>query len=82
MQKDDMRLTSGDRSGAPSIRLTKPLLEAMWQALNAALVGAGFDGGDFDGQNPEHFRRALDWVEQEQARRADGAAPDTDRSGT
>lgn len=40
-------------------RLTKPLLEAMASALHAALVGGGFDGGDFDGKNPEHFKRAL-----------------------
>lgn len=52
-------------------RLTKPLLEAIESALNAALAGDGFDGGDFDGMNPEHFQRALEWVAQEQQRRAE-----------
>jgi len=52
-----------------SVRLTKPLLEAMAASLHAALAGAGFDGGDFDGKNPEHFRRALEWVYEEQWRR-------------
>ena len=46
-------------------RLTRPLLEAMESALNAALAGGGFDGGDFTGQNPAHFERALRWVEDE-----------------
>lgn len=47
------------------MKLTKPLLRAMRAALNAALAGAGFDGGDFDGENVEHFERALAWVEKE-----------------
>lgn len=51
------------------MRLTKPLLRAMREALIAALAGAGFDGGDFDRLDPDHFERALDWVEQEIARR-------------
>lgn len=51
------------------IRLTRPLLDAMASALNAALAGAGFDGGDFADENSEHFERALAWVEQERARR-------------
>ncbi len=57
-------------NAAMSVRLTKPLLDAMSSALHAALAGAGFDGGDFEGKNPAHFERALKWVEQEQARRA------------
>lgn len=44
-------------------RLTQPLLEAIESALNSALAGEGFHGGDFDGQNPEHFQRALEWVQ-------------------
>lgn len=51
-------------------RLTKPLLVAMAYALNAALAGEGFDGGDFDGEKREHYERALAWVEQELAKRA------------
>jgi hypothetical protein len=43
-------------------RLTKPLLEAMLAALNAALAGEGFEGGDFDGLDRKHFERAQDWV--------------------
>lgn len=52
-----------------NVRLTKPLLAAMAAALNSAVAGEGFDGGDFEGMEPEHFRRALDWVHQEQQRR-------------
>lgn len=52
------------------VRLTKPLLEAMAAALRAALAGEGFDGGDFDGLDSNHFQRALQWVEQEQGKRA------------
>jgi hypothetical protein len=52
------------------MRLTKPLLDAIESALNASLAGEGFDGGDFDGENPEHFKRALEWVQQEKGRRA------------
>ena len=43
-------------------RLTKPLLEAMSSALNSALAGGGFDGGDFAGCNRDDFERALEWV--------------------
>lgn len=50
-------------------RLTMPLLNAMASALHAALAGDGFDGGDFTDQNPEHFKRALAWVEEQTARR-------------
>lgn len=45
-------------------RLTRPLLNAMARSLGAALAGAGFDGGDFDGENQEHYERALDWVQE------------------
>lgn len=55
-------------------RLTRPLLDAMRAALHAALAGGGFDGGDFDGMDPKAFQRALDWVEQQQAKRYDPAA--------
>lgn len=51
------------------INLTKPRLEAIRTALHVALAGGGFDGGDFEGQEIEHFERALDWVVQESIRR-------------
>lgn len=50
-------------------RLTKPLLDAIESALNSALAGEGWDGGDFDGQNPEHFERALEWVREQKKSR-------------
>lgn len=50
-------------------RLTKPLLEAMANALEVALSGGGFDGGDFAGEDPEHYQRASMWVAQELRRR-------------
>ncbi len=50
-------------------RLTKPLLIAMHAALDAALSGDGFDGGDFDGMNRDHFKHAIDWVEEQLDRR-------------
>jgi len=50
-------------------RLTKPLLIAMATALDAALAGDGFDGGDFTGMDPDHFERAREWVQQELQRR-------------
>lgn len=50
-------------------RLTKPLLNAIEAALSAALAGDGFDGGDFDGDDPRHFERALQWVREQQERR-------------
>lgn len=52
-----------------SVRLTRSLLDAMASALNAALAGGGFDGGDFEGENQEHFERALQWIDQERERR-------------
>lgn len=45
------------------IRLTRPILDAIRAALNAALAGDGFDGGDFDGLNRDDFERALEWAE-------------------
>lgn len=51
-------------------RLTKPLLNAMRAALDVALAGDGFDGGDFEGMNPNHFQRAREWVEEQLDRRA------------
>lgn len=59
---------------AAPVRLTAPLLEAMQSALQAALAGENFDGGDFDGLNPKHFERASDWVAQEMMRRRGKAA--------
>lgn len=50
-------------------RLTKPLLDAMHSALEAALAGDGFDGGDFEGENQDHFERAVEWIKQEKERR-------------
>lgn len=51
------------------MRLTKPLLDAIASALDAALAGEGFEGGDFDGCNRDHFERAREWVHAEEARR-------------
>lgn len=50
-------------------RLTKPLLIAMSAALDAALSGDGFDGGDFDGMDRDHFERARTWVAQQLLKR-------------
>ena len=50
-------------------RLTTPMLEAMRHALDAALAGGGFDGGDFTGEDPRHFHDALDWVSKELSKR-------------
>lgn len=52
-------------------KLTKPLLEAMEEALNAALAGEGFDSGDFAGLNRDHFERALAWVHEQQRQRGE-----------
>lgn len=51
-------------------RLTKPLLNAIAAALDAALAGEGFNGGDFDGMNKDHFERAREWVSEEMSRRS------------
>ena len=51
-------------SGA-NVKLTSPMLGAIRAALNAALAGDGFDGGDFDGLDREHFERADKWVRQQ-----------------
>jgi hypothetical protein len=51
-------------------RLTKSLLEAMAAALDAALAGEGFDGGDFAGMDHKHFERAREWVSEQLAKRA------------
>jgi hypothetical protein len=51
------------------IRLTRPLLEAIGAAFDAALAGEGFDGGDFDGMDREAFERARKWVREQQAAR-------------
>lgn len=65
----ETRFTPRERKKMANKRLTKPLLDAMANALNVALAGAGWDGGDFDGQNPEHFERALEWVEQQRSKK-------------
>lgn len=52
-------------------KLTRPLLEAMRSALNVALAGGGFDGGDFADENRDHFQRALDWADKELEKRAE-----------
>ena len=44
-------------------RLTRPLREAIRQALYVVLAGESFDGGDLDGLNRDHFERALEWAE-------------------
>ena len=56
------------------MRLTLPLLNAMAHALNAALAGDGFDGGDFDREDRSHYERASAWVSQEIARRQDAVS--------
>jgi hypothetical protein len=50
-------------------RLTKPLLDAIGAALDAALAGEGFDGGDFDGMDAKAFERAREWVAEQQKKR-------------
>ena len=51
-----------------TVRLTKPLLNAIAAALNAALASE-FDGGDYDGMNRKHFERALAWADEQLARK-------------
>jgi hypothetical protein len=51
-------------------RLTRPLLEAIAAALDAALAGDGFDGGDFSGMDHKPFERAREWVSEQLAKRA------------
>ena len=53
------------------LRLTTPLLYAMAAALDAALAGDGFNGGDFEGEDRDTFERASRWVTQEISRRED-----------
>lgn len=55
-------------------RLTKPLLEAIVAALDAALAGEGFNGGDFDGLDLRHFERAREWAVGQLNRRTKPAA--------
>jgi hypothetical protein len=50
-------------------RLTKRMLEAMASAINSALAGEGWNGGDFDGMDHEEFERAAEWIDQQIARR-------------
>lgn len=50
-------------------RLTLPKLDAMLAALDAALAGGGFDGGDFDRLDPKDFEAARDWVAQQITKR-------------
>ena len=61
-------------------RLTKPLLLAIEAALDAALAGEGFDGGDFADQDRDHFERASQWVAQELKRRASPAVRSSEAS--
>lgn len=50
-------------------RLTAPLLGAISAALDAALAGDGFDGGDFAGLDRVYFQRASDWATVEAMKR-------------
>jgi len=50
-------------------RLTLAMLDAMSSALNSALAGDGFNGGDFDGKDEEVFAAAREWVFEERVRR-------------
>lgn len=52
-----------------SKKLTRPLLDAMAAALDAALAGDGFTGGDFNGMRREHFERAREWIAQKRQKR-------------
>jgi hypothetical protein len=47
------------------VKLTIAQLKAISAALNAALAGEGFDGGDFIGMEPEDFESALVAIEAE-----------------
>lgn len=58
-------------------KLTRPLLTAMEHAINTALAGTGFDGGDFDGENQDHYERALEWVREQKQKRAERALSGT-----
>lgn len=49
--------------------LTLKRLYAIGAALDAALAGAGFDGGDFDGMDARDFELARIWVDEQIARR-------------
>lgn len=51
------------------MKLTLKKLNAIASALEAALAGGGFDGGDFDGLDPKDFEAARDWVYEEIKRR-------------
>jgi hypothetical protein len=59
-------------SGLPEL-LDFEACQAIVHALAAALAGDGFDGGDFDGLNPDAFNRALIWANRQAWR----AAPET-----
>lgn len=51
------------------MRLTKPLLHAMEDAINAMLAGVEGEGDWPEGVPPEHFERALIWVREQLERR-------------
>ena len=53
------------------VPLSAEILNAISASIDAALAGDGFDGGDFDGMDPEHFEQASSWVEQAVANRSD-----------
>lgn len=62
-------------------RLTMSLLEAIVVALDSALAGAGFDGGDFAGMNPEPFERAREWAGEQIDKRLARPAKENARHG-
>jgi len=51
------------------VKLTQKMLDAMGSALDAALAGDGFNGGDFDGLDPDVFSDAVAWITEETGRR-------------
>jgi hypothetical protein len=65
----DAELDSLRQELATSIKLTKRLLDAIGAALDAALAGEGFDGGDFAGLDPKAFEQARQWVSEIRAKR-------------
>lgn len=62
------------------MKLTKKMLEAMAAALDAAEASDGFNGGDFDGMDPQQFTYARTWVKEELAKQ-NTAAPDRSQHG-
>lgn len=52
------------------INLSVNMLLALRAAIDAALAGDGFNGGDFDGMDIADFIAASEWLDQEISNRA------------